>query len=156
MTATRHRVIVLTRGFLHTLPAGTPAADVTLDVRRVLADPAHRPQGDLLDLTGLHPAVRAFVLATPGARRLVRDGVRLVRGTAAVKPVVVVMVGCAGGKHRASALGEELARRLRRRGLRFWRRPLEVQVRHLHAELPRVVRPGEAVRHADDHQVLAA
>lgn len=135
MTPTRY-VLILTHGYLHTLPADLPPVDIHLDLRRLLADPAHRPQGDMLDLTGLHPQVRAFVLATRGARRLIRDTVRQIRGAAAVKDDVVVMVGCAGGKHRAAAVGAELGRRLSRRG---WSR-FEVGVRHLHVDLPCVVR----------------
>lgn len=143
-TATRPDVLVITLGHHHPLPAGIPAADFELDLRRTLADPAHRPGGDMLDLTGLDPKVRAFVLDTRGARRLVKQTARLVRGAAAVKPVVV-WVGCAGGKHRAAAFGGELAIRLRRRGLRFWARPLEVEVRHLHVHLPRVIRASERI-----------
>ena len=134
-TAARPEVLVLTRGFLHRLPAGLVPADVVFDLRRHLADPAHRPQGDMLDQSGLQPAVRDFVLATRGAGQLLESAVPLVQTMAAVKPVVV-MVGCAGGKHRAPAIGAELARRLRDRGL-------VVAVRHLHAHLPRVIRPAE-------------
>jgi len=134
MTFTAHRpdVLVLTRGFLHPLPAGLLPADLVFDLRRFLADPAHRPEGDMLDMTGLHPAVRAFVLSTPGAEQLLEHAVPLVAAMAAVKRVVV-MVGCAGGKHRAAAMGAELGVRLRERGL-------VVAVRHLHVHLPRVVR----------------
>lgn len=139
---TRRRVLVVTHGFHHDMPADTEAADFAFDLRRFLADPAHRPEGDMLDLTGLHPAVRAFVLATPGAKPLLRNAVRLVRDAARVKPVVV-WVGCAGGKHRAAAIGEELAVRLRRRGWRFWARPLRVEMRHLHKDLDRVVHADE-------------
>jgi UPF0042 nucleotide-binding protein len=141
-TNTRPDVLVLTRGFLHPLPAEVAPADITLDLRRTLADPAHRPHGDMLDMTGLQAEVRDFVLATPGAKKTLRQAVRLVRAAAAVKPVVV-MLGCAGGKHRAAAMGELLAARLRRRGWQFWARALRVEVRHLHVHLPRVVRADE-------------
>jgi len=141
-TAPTAIVLIVTLGKRHPLPDTVPAADVELDLRRFLKDPAHRPQGDMLDLTGLHPEVRAFVLATPGAVPLAKNTARTVRDMAAVKPVVV-RVACVGGKHRAAAMGEEIARRLRRRGLRFWRRRLRVEVRHLHVHLPRVVRPSE-------------
>lgn len=136
-------VLIVTRGFLYQLPAGLLPADLTFDLRRYLSDPAHRPEGDMLDMTGLDPAVRAFVLATPGAAEFLEDAVPLVRSMAKRK-LVVVHVGCAGGKHRAAAMGEEFAVRLRRRGWRFWRRPLRVAVRHLHVHLPRVIRPAEA------------
>lgn len=146
MTTTAPDVLVLTHGHHHDLPDGLPKADLQLDLRRLLDDPAHRPEGDMLGLTGLDPVVRDFVFATRGARTLIRRAVRLVRGAAAVKPVVV-LVGCAGGKHRAAAVGQELADRLGRRGWRFWIRPLHVEVRHLHVDLPRVVRPDELVAH---------
>lgn len=143
-TAARPDVLVITRGFLHTLPAGLLPADLVFDLRRYLSDPAHRPEGDMLDMTGLHPTVRAFVLSTPGALGFLEDAVPLVRSMARRK-FTVVMVGCAGGKHRAAAMGEELAVRLRRRGWRFWQRPLRVAVRHLDVHRPRVVRPAEQV-----------
>ncbi len=135
MTPTCH-VLVLTHGYLHPLPAELPPADLELDLRRLLADPAHRPQGDMLDRTGLDSDVRAFVLATQGAELLVANTTRLVRDLADVKPVVV-RVGCAGGKHRAAAVGQELADRLTRSSA------LDVEVRHLHVDLPRVVGTDE-------------
>jgi UPF0042 nucleotide-binding protein len=135
MTSTRPDVLIVTRGFLHPLPAGLVAADLVFDLRRTLADPAHRPQGDMLDMTGLQPEVRAFVLATPSADQLLQAAVPLVRAMAAAN-LVVVQVGCAGGKHRAPAIGAELATRLTAEGL-------AVAVRHLHVHLPRVVRPAE-------------
>lgn len=139
MTFTAHRpdVLVLTRGFHHRLPAGLPPADVVFDLRRLLTDPAHRPEGDMLDMTGLNPAVRAFVLATPGAELFLENTVPLIHDLAAAA-FTAVMVGCAGGKHRAPAIGVELGERLKTRGL-------AVAVRHLHVHLPRVVRPAELV-----------
>jgi UPF0042 nucleotide-binding protein len=135
MKFTRPDVLVLTRGRLHQLPAGLPAVDFDFDLRRLLADPAHRPERDMLDMTGLQPAVRDFVLATPLAVPLLEHAVPLVRTMAATK-FVVVSFACAGGKHRAAAMGEELAVRLRADGL-------VVAVRHLHVHLPRIVRPAE-------------
>lgn len=125
-------VTVITRGFLHPLPADCPEPDITFDLRRLLSDPAHRPEGDMLDLTGLDETVRRFVLDTPGAKDLIGAAVPLVFMMAQVKKVVV-MVGCAGGKHRAAAVGQELADQLRRFGLR-------VSTVHLHKDLPRVIR----------------
>lgn len=131
----RPDVLILTRGFLHELPAGLLPADVVFDLRRVLSDPAHRPERDMLDKTGLQSEVRDFVLATPGAEELLEYAVPLVVAMA-VRKFTVVMVGCAGGKHRAAAIGVELGERLRARGLC-------VAVRHRHVHLPCVVRPSE-------------
>lgn len=134
-TAARPNVLVLTRGFLHQLPAGLPPADLVFDLRRYLSDPAHRPEGDMLDMNGLEPMVRKFVLATPRTNRFLERTVPLVHDMAAAR-FTVLMVGCAGGKHRAPAIGRELGDRLAAVGLR-------VAVRHLHMHLPRVVRPSE-------------
>lgn len=134
-TATRPDVLIVTRGFLHPLPAGLIPADRQFDLRKLVVDPAHRPQGDMLDMTGLQPAVRAFVLATRGASTLLEYAVPLLQSLAATRPRVV-HVGCAGGKHRAPAIGAELGVQLTARGLR-------VAVRHLDVHRPRVVRPAE-------------
>lgn len=125
-------VTVITRGYLHPLPADCPEPTVTFDLRDFLRDPAHKPDGSMLDRTGLEEDVRQFVLDTPGARELVATVVPMVFSMAQVKPVVV-MVGCAGGKHRAAAVGQELASQLERFGLR-------VKVAHLHVDLPRVIK----------------
>lgn len=135
MTFTRPDVLILTRGFLHPLPAGLLPADRIFDLRTLVTDPAHRPQGDMLDLTGLHPDVRDFVLATDGAAELLEYAVPLLQSMAATRPRVV-MVGCSGGKHRAPAIGAEVGVRLAERGLR-------VAIRHLDMHRPRVVRPAE-------------
>lgn len=131
----RPDVLIVTMGFLHGPTPGLLPADLVLDLRRHLADPAHRPQGDMLDQTGLHPAVRDFVLATRGAVPLLEQTAPLVAAMAATKPVVV-HVGCAGGKHRAAAIGAELGHRLRARRL-------TVAVRHRHVHLPRVIKQTE-------------
>lgn len=125
-------VTIITRGHLHQLPEDCPEPDITFDLRRLLSDPAHKPEGDMLDLTGLDERVRQFVLDTPGAKELLGTSVPLMFMLAQVKRVVV-MVGCAGGKHRAAAIGQELAGQLEPFGLR-------VKVVHLHVKLPRVIR----------------
>ena len=135
LTTTHPNVLILTRGFLHPLPAGLLTADLVFDLRETLSDPAHRPQGDMLDMTGLQREVRDFVLATRGAEDLLEQAVSRVREKTAAG-FTVVHVGCAGGKHRAPAIGQELAGRLRAAGL-------TVAVRHLHVHLPRIVRPAE-------------
>src|SRR5688572_3176973 len=93
-------VTVITRGHLHPLLADCPEPDITFDLRRLLSDPAHRPEGDMLDLTGLDGVVKEFVFATPGAQELVATAVPMVFTMSRFKHAVV-MVGCAGGKHRA-------------------------------------------------------
>lgn len=125
-------VTIITRGHLHPLPVDCPEPDISFDLRRLLSDPAHKPGGDMLDLTGLDEPVRQFVLDTPGAKELVGSAVPLIFMMARVKRVTV-MVGCAGGKHRAAAVGQELAVQLERFGLR-------VRTVHLHVDLPRVTR----------------
>ncbi len=125
-------VTIITRGHLHPLPEDCPEPDISFDLRRLLSDPAHRPEGDMLDLTGLDPTVRQFVLDTKGAKELLGTAVPLIFMLAQIKHVVV-MVGCAGGKHRATAVGQELAGQLSAFGLR-------VKTVHLHVDLPRVIR----------------
>lgn len=125
-------VLVITRGHLHPLPSDCPEPDISFDLRRLLSDPAHRPEGDMLDLTGLDPIVHRFVMDTPGAKELLGTAVPLVFMLAQIKQVTV-MVGCAGGKHRAAAVGQEIARQLETFGLR-------VKTVHLHVDLPRVIR----------------
>jgi RNase adaptor protein for sRNA GlmZ degradation len=138
MTATpRPDVLIVSFGFLHGQRPGLLPADLVLDLRRHLADPAHRPQGDMLDKTGLDDEVRDFVLATAGAAPLLEQTAPLVATMAATK-FVVVHVGCAGGKHRAAAIATELGDRLRARGL-------HPAVRHLDVHRPRVIRADELV-----------
>lgn len=71
MTTPSRHITIRSQGYLHSLPADLAPADITLDLRRLLADPAHVPDGTMLDMTGLDPAVRTFVFATPGALDLV-------------------------------------------------------------------------------------
>lgn len=126
---TVNRVTVVSFGYLHCCVL--PQADLTLDLRRLLADPAHVPSGRLLDLRGdQDPEVKEFVLATPGAVLLLESTYLLVRHQARFRPVTVAF-GCAGGKHRAAAMASMLGAMLD---------DSEVQVTHLHAHLPRVIR----------------
>lgn len=130
---TKHPVTVYSFGYLHPLPDELAAFDNTLDLRRLLADPAHIPGGHMLDLRGDHDEqVREFVFATPGATVLLEDANRLVASMARIKRVAVAF-GCAGGKHRAAAMAWGLADRLIDSGH-------DVRVQHLHAHLPRVIK----------------
>jgi RNase adaptor protein for sRNA GlmZ degradation len=118
-------VITLTSfGYLH----GTaPVADRVEDVRDRLRDPA-RAAG-VLDLDGRDGRVQDVVRSTPGALALLDN---LTAYAELPAPPSRIAIGCAGGKHRAAALVELLAARLRARGH-------DVTVEHLHAHLPRVL-----------------
>lgn len=131
-------VLVVTGGFLYDIPDTVPRPTLSYDLRDFLRDPAHVPSGEMRNRTGLHDDVRDFVFATDGAQLLVDHTVPLVSCMSMVKQVVV-WVRCAGGKHRAVAVGQAIHDQLAtRRGLR-------VAVWHLHVERPRVIRPDEVV-----------
>ena len=128
---------IFTRGYLHELPNWVTLPDVEVDLRE-LRDPAHTLPEHMRDLRGdLDDEVRAFVLATKGAPEL------LARVTSEVLDAwtitddgdVVVLLGCAGGKHRAASFGVFLTALLRAVGF-------TVELRHLHAHLPRVIKNG--------------
>ncbi|MFC5828504.1 hypothetical protein [Nonomuraea insulae] len=120
-------------GYLHQ-PIGPdglpipPEADRIEDVRERLRDPAAAKE--ILNLDGLHPRVQDIVLNTPGAPELIDNLVAYALLPAGPK---VIALGCAGGKHRAAGLVELTARRVRARGR-------EVEIEHLHAHLPRVLK----------------
>lgn len=106
-----------------------PLADRVENVRHRLRDPA--AARDVLDLDGHDPRVQQIVLDTPGARELLDDLVDYAMLPAGGPSSIAI--GCAGGKHRACALVNLLAQALIDRGRR-------VEVEHLHAHLPRVLR----------------
>jgi len=94
-------------------------ADMVLDVR-FLPNPFWVPE--LRDYTGLQREVAEFVLSQPAVPRFLDAAEDLV--LAAVpgyeqegKRHVTIGIGCTGGKHRSTAIGVELAGRLRRHGL---------------------------------------
>ncbi|MFI8200490.1 hypothetical protein ACIF6K_28900 [Streptomyces sp. NPDC085942] len=128
-----HPIRLISFGYLH-LPTGPdgspvpPAADRIEDVRDRLRDPA--AARDILDLDGHHPRVQDVVLNTPGARELLDNLADYADLPASPRSIGI---GCAGGRHRACGLIEILARELRKRGR-------EVEVKHLHAHLPRVLK----------------
>ncbi|MEU9837327.1 RNase adapter RapZ [Streptosporangium sp. NPDC048047] len=111
-------------GFLHDVP---PTAHRVEDLRDRYRDPAAaRP---ILDLDGRDGRVQAVVLATPGVAELVDNLTAY-----ALLPIgpATIALGCAGGRHRAPAVAEILAARLRDLG-----RLVDVDHRHVH--LPRVL-----------------
>lgn len=135
------RILIFTHGYLHTLPSWVPTQDIEVDLREQLRDPAHVLPEDMRDLRGdLDPAVRQFVLATKGAPELLARVVSEVLDELAGWDMeldgegdLVVLVGCAGGKHRAPSFGIFLAALLRAAGY-------DVGLTHLHPHLPRVIR----------------
>ena len=114
--ATGMQVRVLSVGFKHGLPLDV---DMVLDCR-FLPNP-HWVE-DLRPLTGTDAAVREFVLGQSLAEGFLAglDGlldVLLPAFKAEGKAYLTVAFGCTGGRHRSVAITEEVARRLRDRGL---------------------------------------
>jgi UPF0042 nucleotide-binding protein len=118
-------------GYLHD---AAPTADLVLDVRRYLRDPA--PDRKILDLNGFHPHVQAVVMKTPGAKETLTHLTRFALDLPAAYPGIIA-IGCAGGRHRSVVLVEHLATRLVNAGC-----PVTVIHRHMH--LPRVIHTGGA------------
>lgn len=110
------QVAVESFGFKHGLPLD---ADIVMDVRFL---PNPHWEDDLRPLTGHDPAVRDHVLETAVAASFLD---RLDALLADVLPAyhaegrsyLTVAVGCTGGRHRSVAVAEEVARRLRERGV---------------------------------------
>ena len=103
---------VLSFGYKYGLPVD---ADMVVDVR-FLPNPHWVPE--LRPLTGLDPAVSAYVFESPEAEELVRrygEVLRLVLPgyVREGKRYLTLAVGCTGGKHRSVALAEEFGRVLR-------------------------------------------
>ena len=110
------QVTVLSFGFKHGVPADV---DLVLDCRFLPNPhwvPALRPQ------TGRDLAVRDYVLGQDLADAFLQrlDGlldVVLPAYSAEGKAYLTIAFGCTGGRHRSVAIAEEVARRLRERGL---------------------------------------
>ena len=112
-SASPPQVVITSFGYRH---AAAPEADITLDVRRNLRDPHTSP--GMRRRTGRSPKVRRHVLATPGARELIRHTVvSALDLMLATGWRVTIATGCAGGRHRSVALAEEIARLIRREGI---------------------------------------
>jgi len=110
------RVTVLSFGFKNGIPLD---ADMIFDVR-FLPNPHWVPE--LRPQTGLSAPVSAYVLGQPGAAPFL-DSLEQVLETVSQgylhegKRFATIGIGCTGGKHRSTAISEELARRLRADGL---------------------------------------
>lgn len=106
-------------------------ADLVFDTR-FIQNPYYVPE--LREHSGLTEQVRTFVLAQPGAEEYLDLIERLLEFSipafaAEGKSRLTIAIGCTGGRHRSIVAVEELARRLRDKGIG----PVEV----LHRELER-------------------
>ena len=115
-TESRLQVAVESFGFKHGLPLD---ADIVMDVRFL---PNPHWDDDLRPLTGHDPKVRDFVLETAAGSAFVDDFDSLLRNLLPQyeeegRSYLTVAVGCTGGRHRSVAIAEELAERLRARGV---------------------------------------
>ena len=110
------RVTLLSFGFKNGLPID---ADMVFDVR-FLPNPHWVPE--LRPQTGLSRPVSDYVLQQPGAEPFLVAVQQLLQSVAGGyvregKRFVTIGIGCTGGKHRSSAISEELAHRLRATGV---------------------------------------
>ena len=112
----RLQLTLMSFGFKHGVPFD---ADMILDVR-FLPNPHWVPE--LRPLTGLQDAVASYVMDSPAAAAWLDAVERMLTIVAPGylnegKRQATVGIGCTGGKHRSTAMTEELARRLTRAGL---------------------------------------
>ena len=111
----RLRVTLLSFGFKNGVPVD---ADMVVDVR-FLPNPHWVPE--LRPQTGLSKPVSEYVLGQDGVEPFLEHLQRLLDVVAVGylregKRFVTIAIGCTGGKHRSTAMAEELARRLRLEG----------------------------------------
>lgn len=108
-------VSVCSFGYKHGIPS---EADLVFDVR-FMPNPFYIPE--LRDLTGIDAPVRDYVLSFEQTGQFLdklEDLFRflLPRYTEEGKTMLVVAVGCTGGRHRSVAIARELAERIARMG----------------------------------------
>ena len=115
-TGSRLQVAVESFGFKHGLPLD---ADIVMGVRFL-----PNPHWDdvLRPLTGHDPKVRDYVLETAVGSNFIDQfdellGTLLPQYQAEGRSYLTVAIGCTGGRHRSVAVSEELASRLRGRGI---------------------------------------
>jgi UPF0042 nucleotide-binding protein len=111
----RLRVTLLSFGFKNGVPVD---ADMVVDVR-FLPNPHWVPE--LRPQTGLSKPVSEYVLKQDGVEPFLEHLQRLLDVVSVGylregKRFVTIAIGCTGGKHRSTAMAEELARRLRLEG----------------------------------------
>jgi len=112
----RLQVAVESFGFKHGLPLD---ADIVMDVRFL---PNPHWDDALRPLTGHDPQVRDYVLETAAGSSFVDQFDALLttllpQYEAEGRSYLTVAVGCTGGRHRSVAVAEEMAARLRSRGV---------------------------------------
>ena len=112
----RLQVAVESFGFKHGLPLD---ADIVMDVRFL---PNPHWEDDLRPLTGHDQKVRDYVLETAAGSGFVERFDDLLASLlpqyeAEGRSYLTVAIGCTGGRHRSVAVAEELAERLRGRGI---------------------------------------
>ena len=110
------RVTLLSFGFKNGLPID---ADMVFDVR-FLPNPHWIPE--LRPQTGLSRPVSDYVLQQPGTAPFLAAVQQLLSAVsggyvAEGKRFVTIAIGCTGGKHRSTAIAEELAHRIRATGV---------------------------------------
>jgi UPF0042 nucleotide-binding protein len=134
---TEHLVTLMSFGYLHERPAELDGVQFTIDVRGEFRDPHHDPR--FRELTGKDDAIRARVLAQPGAPEFAAAQAAAIASlvpaaTTATPPrVIKAAFGCAGGRHRSVVLADEVADLLNRQGI-------PARVCHLHIGRPVVNR----------------
>ncbi len=112
----RLQVAVESFGYKHGLPLD---ADIVMDVRFL---PNPHWEDDLRPLTGHDAKVRDYVLETAAASDFVDRlddllGSLLPQYEGEGRSYLTVAIGCTGGRHRSVAIAEEIAGRLRLRGV---------------------------------------
>jgi UPF0042 nucleotide-binding protein len=116
VSGSRLQVTVESFGFKHGLPLD---ADIVMDLRFL---PNPHWEDDLRPLTGHDPKVRDFVLETAVGSAFIDRFDELLASLipqyqAEGRTYLTVALGCTGGRHRSVATAEELAARLRQRGV---------------------------------------
>ena len=115
-SGSRLQVTVESFGFKHGLPLD---ADIVMDLRFL---PNPHWEDDLRPLTGHDPKVRDYVLETAVGSAFIDRFDDLLASLvpqyqAEGRTYLTVALGCTGGRHRSVAAAEELAARLRHRGV---------------------------------------
>ena len=116
VSGSRLQVTVESFGFKHGLPLD---ADIVMDLRFL---PNPHWEDDLRPLTGHDPKVRDYVLETAVGSAFIDRFDELLASLvpqyqAEGRTYLTVALGCTGGRHRSVAAAEELAARLRQRGV---------------------------------------